>query len=74
MGDLLKYLDHIPEGYRIEETDERVQSLGTRYLRSRAEAWARRYAPETPSYHLRVEKVGFLLYEIVVYQNRLVKI
>lgn len=64
----------IPEGYRVEETDERVDTFGRRYLRSRAESLARQHPPILPSYHLRVEKVGFLLFEVVAYQNRLVKI
>jgi hypothetical protein len=64
----------IPAGYRVEETDERVESMGKRFLRFRAQAFARKYPPSLPSYHLRVEKVGFLLYEVVAYQNRLVRI
>lgn len=63
----------IPDGYKVEETDERVGSMGRRFLRFRAEALARNYPPAVPSYHLRVEKVGFALYEVVAYQNLLVK-
>lgn len=64
----------IPEGYRVEETDERVGiTPERRYFRWRADRVARRERT-LPSYHLRVEKVGLFLYEIVPYQNRLVKI
>lgn len=59
---------------RVEETDERVMSMGKRFLRSRAVALTLKYPPTIPSYHLRVEKVGFLRYEVVAYQNRLVEL
>lgn len=64
----------IPPGYRVEETDERVKVMGRRYFKSRAKAYARKYPPLIHSYHLKVEKVGLFLYEIVAYQNKLVKI
>lgn len=64
----------IPEGYRVEETNERVGITPDRvFFRWRAERLARRERV-LPSYHLRVEKVGRFLYEVVPYQNRLVKI
>lgn len=63
----------IPDGYKLVETDERMGSMGRRFLRVRAEALARKYPPIIPSYHLRVEKVGFALYEVVAYQDLLVK-
>lgn len=63
----------IPEGYRVKETDEYVMSMGTRFLRRRAEALARKHSPTVPTYHLRIEKVGPFLYEVASYQNRLVK-
>lgn len=67
-------LSSVPDGYRVEETDERVQVIGGRFLRFRAEKLAADYPSIIDSYHLRVEKVSFLLYEVVAYQNRLVKI
>lgn len=62
------------EGHQIVKTDERVSTIGRRFLRSRAEALAANHEPLIPSYHLRVEKVGFLLYEVAAYQNRLVPV
>lgn len=62
------------DGYRIEETDEYVGSMGTRFLRRRAEALVRNYPPELPSYSLRIEKIGPFTYEVAAYQNKLVKI
>lgn len=72
---MLDFLDRIPDGYRIEETDEKVLVLGRRFLRFRAEDFARKYPPETQSYHLRIEKVPNVpcLYEVAAYQNKLVK-
>lgn len=64
----------VPSGYRVEETDKRVQSIGRRFLRWRAEALAAAHPAMIPSYHLRVEKVGWLRYEVVAYQNRLVPV
>lgn len=70
-----RHFFEVPRGYRVEETDERVRvaPLGRRFLRSRAEALARKNPPGLPTYHLRVEKVGFALYEVAAYQNLLVK-
>ncbi len=66
----------IPDGYRVELTDERadVDPIGRRYFRWRAEALRKGNPPLIPSYHLRVEKVGRFLYEVVAYQNKLVPI
>lgn len=66
----------VPDGYRVELTDERadVDPIGRRYFRWRAEALRRANPPLIPSYHLRVEKVGRFLYEVVAYQNRLVPV
>lgn len=68
----------IPDGYRIEFTDERadVAPIGRRYFRWRAESLRRAHPPLVPSYHLRVEKVEgrWFLYEVVAYQNKLVPI
>lgn len=63
----------IPDGYRLEETDEAVMSMGRRFLRSRAEALVKKHPPLLSSYHLRIEKIGFCRYEVVAYQNRLVE-
>jgi hypothetical protein len=65
----------IPDGYQVEMTDERVPGadIGRRFFRWRAEQFRRQYLPRVPSYHLRIEKVGFARYAIVAYQNRLVK-
>lgn len=61
-------------GYGVAETGERVNVIGRRFLRRRAEALAARHAPILPSYHTRVEKVRRrpFLYEVVAYQNKLV--
>ena len=61
------------DAVRVVRTDERLRPIGTRFLRRRAEALARRRSPWTPSYHLRIEKIGFLRYEVVAYQNRAVE-
>lgn len=72
----------IPDGYRVELTDERADAdpIGRRYFRWRAERLRRAYPPQVPSYHLRVEKARRsdgraipLLWAVVPYQNRLVK-
>lgn len=59
--------------YQVEETDEAVMSMGRRFLRFRAEALAAKHPPLLPTYHLRIEKIGFCRYEVVAYQNRLVE-
>lgn len=66
----------IPEGYRVEETDEKVAPLGRRFFRFRAEALKREHPPILPSYHYRIEKVPNVpfLYEVVSYQNKLVQL
>jgi hypothetical protein len=61
------------KGYLVQETDEKVNTIGRRFLNGRAYALALRHRPEIPSYHLRIEKVGFLLYEVSAYQNLLTK-
>lgn len=63
----------VPDGYRVEQTDEYVSPIGTRFLRFRAEALARKHSPVAPSYHLRIEKIGPFTYEVAAYQNRLVR-
>lgn len=63
----------IPDGYRVEPTDERISEIGRRFFRVRAEAFRRAYAPLVPSYGLRIERVGWLKYAVVAYQNKLVK-
>lgn len=66
----------IPDGYSVEMTDERVEDggeIGRRFFRWRAERLRREHPPLIPSYHTRVEKVGFMLWAVVAYQNRLVK-
>jgi hypothetical protein len=65
--------DGVPDGYEVEETEERVHPIGRRFFRFRAESLKAAHPPIVPSYRLRVEKVGFLLYEVVAYQNKLVK-
>ena len=68
----------IPEGYRIEETRERV--LGSRPVvrcrglgaKRRAMRAIRDYNPSLPSYRLAAERVGPLAWDVVAYQNRLV--
>src|SRR4051794_1460068 len=65
----------VPDGYRVKLTDERVEhggEIGRRIFRWRAERLRRAYPPLVSSYHTRVEKVGFLLWAVVPYQNRLV--
>jgi hypothetical protein len=66
----------IPDGYRVEETDEKVDALGRRFFRWRAEALKNEHPPLIQSYHYRIEKVPNVpfLYEVVAYQNRLVKV
>lgn len=64
----------IPEGYEVEHTDERVTTIGTRLTRWGAWQLARRHHPRVPSYHLRVERGGLLRWEVVAYQNRLIKV
>lgn len=63
----------IPDGYRVEMTDERVGEIGRRFFRFRAERLRRAHLPEVPSYHLRVEKMGCCRYAVASYQNELVK-
>lgn len=64
----------IPEGYEVEHTDERVTVMGTRFTRAGARRMAAQYPPLVPSYHLRVERGGFMRWDVVVYQNRLIKL
>jgi len=73
-GDMHLVGGGIPNGYRVEETDEYVMSVGTRFLRRRAEALAAKHPPAIASYHLRIEKIGPFLYEVAAYQNRMVKV
>lgn len=66
----------IPDGYSVELTDEKVKGglICHRFFRWRAKQYLRQHPPKVPSYHLRVEKVGFVRYAIVAYQNRLVEV
>lgn len=69
----------VPDGYRVELTDEPVEGgditeIGRRVFRWRAERLRQKYPPLIPTYHTRVEKVGFLLWAVVPYQNRLVPV
>lgn len=63
----------IPGGYVVARTEEPVSVLGRRYFKRRAEKLAEEHPPLIPSYHLRIEKVGRWLYEVVAYQNKLIK-
>jgi hypothetical protein len=66
----------IPDGYDVELTDERIADgeIGRRFFRWRAQQLRRSHAEllSVPIYHTRVEKVGFLRWGVVAYQNRLV--
>jgi len=66
----------VPSGYRVERTNERVNVIGRRLFRFRAQALARKYPSILDSYHLRVEKVPKVafFYEVAAYQNKLVKV
>lgn len=73
----------VPDGYRVELTDDRADAdpIGRRFFRWRAEALRRAHPPMIPSYHLRVEKARRsdgralpFLWDVVPYQNRLVPI
>lgn len=66
----------IPDGFRVEMTDERVEEdgeIGRRFFRWRAERLRREHPPLIPSYHTRIEKARPFLWAVVAYQNRLVK-
>lgn len=63
----------VPEGYVVARTEDRVSVVGRRYFKRRAEKLAEQHPPLIPSYHLRIERVGRWLYEVVAYQNVLVK-
>lgn len=54
---------------KVEETDERVNTLGTRFTRRGAEKLKRDHPPLLETYHLRVEKVRLFKWEVVAYQN-----
>lgn len=58
-------------GNRVIYTDELLEDgdLGWRFFEHRALALAEAHAPPIPSYHLRVEKIGFLRYSVKAYQN-----
>lgn len=56
-------------GVKAERTDEKVMTLGKRFFRWRAIKFAQGNPPIIPTYHLRVEKVGWLKYEVNSYQN-----
>jgi hypothetical protein len=58
-------------GHRVVHTDDRVMVMARRFFKFRAEIFLVDYPPMFPGYHLRIEKVGFLRYEIVAYQNKL---
>lgn len=63
---------YLPSGYVVEETDEKISTLAVRYFRWRAERYPREFPALIPTYHLRVERVGLIKYEINAYQNRAV--
>lgn len=69
MAEVAPWIRMIPEGYEVEKTNKRVQVMTTRWTRRGAERAARKYPPTLPSYHLRVERRGFLAWEVVAYQN-----
>lgn len=67
----------VPDGYEVEETDERFDtSLSSmRYFSKRAaEIYAKNFPPKSPSYRWEVERRGWFNYEVVPYLNRLKKI
>lgn len=69
---------YVPEGYEVEETDERVGELTWTYTKRGAEVMASRHPAYLPTYHTRVERVTrnpftFDRWVVACYQNRLVK-
>jgi hypothetical protein len=60
-------------GNRVIPTDELIEGgdFGWRFFESRAITFAERHVSQIPSYHLRVQRIGFLRYSIKAYQNRL---
>jgi hypothetical protein len=56
----------------VEKTDERVMEMGTRLTKAGAGRLKANHPPLVPSYHLRIEKQGFLRWAVVAYQNKLV--
>ena len=68
----------LPDNYRLVPTDEPVPnfSWGRRFfLRSSAEEFAELHSPSAlPTYRNEVVRRGFFKYEVVAFQNRIVKV
>lgn len=67
----------IPQGYKVEETDERLDTSfpPTRHwTKTSAERFVERYPPTVPSWRYVVERKGWFHWEAVPYQNRLKRI